>query len=106
MPSKESNGRTLKLALPRSKKHSEGQTRAMRAISRRLCRLEKAVGPIGGPPLTIQIQFLSRDGEVTNGPVFTIGGRDYRSSGPRERPRSADAPPRMTNLTGRLPKAV
>ncbi len=52
-----------------------------RTLSRRLDRLAARVLPVG-EPLKIQIQYVSPDGEVTDGPLVTIGGSDHRTPGP------------------------
>ena len=45
----------------------------MRTISRRLYKLEDRIGTIS-EPLAIQIQYVSPDGEVRDGPLVTLGG--------------------------------
>jgi len=51
-----------------------------RNLSRRLERLETRLMPAGEPLIT-QVQFVSPDGSVRDGPVFTIPGAGGRSTG-------------------------
>ena len=54
-----------------------------RNLSRRLKRLETRLMP-AGEPLIIQVQFVSPDGSLVDGPRFTIpdaGGRPTGSAG-------------------------
>ena len=55
----------------------------MRTIRRRLCRLEEAIVPVGAPH-TIQIQFVSADGTVREGPLIEFGRSGRRPPAPRQ----------------------
>ena len=55
----------------------------MRTIRRRLCRLEEAIVPVGAPH-TIQIQFVSADGAVREGPLIEFGRSGPRPPTPRQ----------------------
>jgi len=55
----------------------------MRTIRRRLCRLEKAIVPVGVPH-TIQIQFVSADDAVREGPLLEFGRSGPRPPTPRQ----------------------
>ena len=56
----------------------------MSTINRRLRKLEERIALPSREPQTIQIQFVSPDGEVRDGPLFTIGGPGHRMPPPKE----------------------
>jgi hypothetical protein len=53
----------------------------MRTINRRLRKLEDCIGLPTDEPQTIQIHFVSTDGVVTLGPLFTLGEPGRRTPG-------------------------
>ena len=64
-----------------------------RTLSKRLERLETRTMPAGGP-LILQIQFVSPDGSVEDGPRFSVRGAGGRRLGKRRNEPCAQIPNR------------